>query len=238
MYDSTNPLDIPQSAEMVASYLDYSPTQGWNTPGARERFPNSTQVDIVVSAATNGGHVLDVERGDALPAEAPSWVLARRAHGVEPSVYMNLSTWPSVRAAFRDQNVPEPLYWTAAYATPPDPSIPAGAVAHQYCDPATGSGGHYDLSSVADYWLGVDTMNIGLKEFYIQLCWLTTTGHTAPTQDILTNGDGKGRPGTKDIAPDGGNMNSIIAEFSAVMVPGGAVAPHTHITGVTGAVAP
>jgi hypothetical protein len=240
MYDSINPLNIPVTAELVASYLDYGPKEGWNTPGARERFPNSIQVDIVLSAQTLAGQVLDVETGAALPTEAPSWVLSRRAHGVEPTVYMNFSTWPAVRQAFRDQNVVEPLYWTAGYATPPDPTIPPGAVAHQYCDPASGSGGHYDLSSVLDYWIGVDTLNTGLKEFYIQLCWLTTTGHTAATQDILTNGDGK-RPGTKDIFPDGSNMNSIIAVFSSFMVvtpPSTTVPSHKHVTGATGDVAP
>ncbi len=57
-------------------------------------------------------------------------------------------------------------------------------------------------------------LNTATKEFFIQLCWLATTGHTAPDQNTLTNGDGHGRPGTAQIAPDGSNLNVVIAQFA------------------------
>jgi hypothetical protein len=75
----------------------------------------------------------------------------RRAAGADPTIYCNASTWPAVRAAFAAANVAEPHYWIAKYDG--DPTIPAGAVAKQYRgDVAPG----YDVSSVVDYWPGVD----------------------------------------------------------------------------------
>ena len=147
MYDSVDPLSIPTNADLIAGYIDgrYAwPEQSW--------LPVSgvTKVQIAVRPTTNDGHVLDVETGDALPTDAPGWVVKRRAAGAIPSVYCNVTTWPAVRQAFSGARVPEPGYWIAAYPGI-GPIIYPGAVAHQYADP-----GPYDLSIVADYWPGVD----------------------------------------------------------------------------------
>jgi hypothetical protein len=146
MYDAVTASNVPASATLVAGYGDgyYN-----NVAEFRTRFPHATVVEIAVSSRHNLGVVLDVETGDATPAEAPPWVLMRRAAGVDPTIYCNSSTWPSVRAAFKAAGVPEPHWWIAQYDG--DPSIFPGAVAKQYSDP-----GPYDLSSVADYWPGVD----------------------------------------------------------------------------------
>lgn len=152
MYDSTAAGDIPTSAAMVAGYLAPSPW-AW-TSADWARFPNAVKVRIAVRAATNDGHVLDVEAGDATPAQAPGWVQMRRAAGADPTVYCSASAWPTVKAAFAAAGVTEPHYWVAAYPGG-GRTIPAGAVAHQYADSTT-SGGHFDLSVVADYWPGVD----------------------------------------------------------------------------------
>lgn len=151
MYDSTAPFAIPPTAAMVAGYVDGRYV--WS-PAAWARFPNAVKVRIAVFASTNDGHVLDIETGDATPAQAPGWVQRRRAAGIDPSVYCNLSLWPAVRAAFHAANVAEPHYWVAGYPGG-GAVIPAGAIAHQYADPAT-SGGQWDLSVVADYWPGID----------------------------------------------------------------------------------
>jgi hypothetical protein len=147
MYDSVTPGNIPQDAAMVAGYGSgpYTwPASAW------ARFPAARRVVIVVSAGVNAGNVLDVEQGDATPAQAPGWCVMRRAAGSVPSVYCNASTWPAVRAACAAAKVPEPPYWVAAYPGA-GPVIPAGAIAHQYED-----AGPYDLSVVADFWPGVD----------------------------------------------------------------------------------
>jgi hypothetical protein len=152
MYDSTTARDIPTSATKVAGYVD-----GLYTWTAEDwaRFPRAVHVRIAIFGSTNDGVVLDVEPGCASPGEAPGWTQRRRAAGVDPTVYVNLSTWPIVTSAFRGAGVTEPHYWIAHYDNVAD-NIPMGAVAKQYIDQPR-SGGHYDKSVVADFWPGVDS---------------------------------------------------------------------------------
>lgn len=153
MYDSVEVAAIPSDAKVVAGYVDgiYA-----NIRSMQRRFPNAVVVRIAVSARTNDGHVLDVETGDATPAEAVSWVRMRRLGGYDPTVYCNMSLWPVVRKAFRDANEPEPHYWIAQWDG--NATIPAGVVAKQYADSAM-VGHHYDKSIVVDSWPGVDAHN-------------------------------------------------------------------------------
>lgn len=157
MHDSTSPLAIPLTAAMVAGYVDGR--WPWMAPGnmgwVQARWPRAVPVRIAVFATTNDGHCLDVESGDASPAQAPGWVRMRRAAGADPSVYCNTSLWPAVRAAFHAAGTPEPYWWVASYPGG-GATIPGGAVAHQYADPPSGSGGNFDLSVVADHWPGID----------------------------------------------------------------------------------
>jgi hypothetical protein len=147
LYDGITASNIPLDAQMVAGYDDG--LYRWSAADWA-RFPNAVKIHIAVFASDNESTVLDVEPGDATPAQAPGWVNARRAGGVDPTVYCSLSSWPVVRGNFQNQRVAEPHYWIAAY-----PGIGgalyAGSVAHQYADP-----GPYDLSVVADNWPGVD----------------------------------------------------------------------------------
>lgn len=147
MFDAVTPGNIPTSAVMVAGYLDGR--YAWSAADWA-RFPNAVKVDIAVFPSTNAGHVLDVETGDATPAQAPAWVVKRRAAGVDPTIYCNTATWPAVRAAFAANGVAEPHYWIAAYPGI-GPALYAGSIAHQYADP-----GPVDISVVADFWPGID----------------------------------------------------------------------------------
>lgn len=154
MYDSVTAADIPATAKMVAGYLAPSRYRWTNADWAR--FPNARKVRIAIFASVNDGHVLDVEPGDATPAEAPGWVMMRRRAGLaEPTIYCNLSTWPQVRREFDQRNIRQPQYWIARYDGVPE--VYRGSVAKQYANPPT-SGGHWDLSAVADYWPGVDPL--------------------------------------------------------------------------------
>jgi hypothetical protein len=148
MYDSVTPSAIPPDAAMVAGYVN-GPYQ-W---AAEDwfAFPHAVLVEISVRANYPGGHVLDVEPGDATPAQAPDWVQMRRMSGLlMPAVYCNLSTWPTVRNEFFRRRIPEPLYWIAHYDGKFE--IPSGAVAKQYLPNYLGT----DHSAVADFWPGVD----------------------------------------------------------------------------------
>lgn len=145
MYDAITPAQIPAGATMVAGYV------GGQWPSYAEavrRFPHAVHVSIAVQADEDA-QVLDCERYDATPQQCPGWAVRQRHRGQVPTVYCNTSTWPSVRAAFRAQGVPLPLWWAAQYDN--DPALIAGAVAKQY---RTTPG--YDVSSVVNYWPGVD----------------------------------------------------------------------------------
>lgn len=148
MYDAVTPGHIPTSATMVAGYADglYA-----NMGAMAARFPNATRVSIAVKWTTRA-QVLDVESGDATPAQAVQWCTQTMADkpNKELTVYCGMDAWPSVRAAFRSAGVTEPNYWVARYDN--DPTVPAGAVAKQYLGDYQG----YDKSVVANYWPGVD----------------------------------------------------------------------------------
>lgn len=148
MYDSVTPSRIPADAALVAGYIEgpYAwPAAWWSA------FPHARKVQIATVARTPQGVVLDVEAGDSTPDLAPGWVAARRAAGVDPTVYCSMSAWPAVRAAFKLHAVAEPHYWIADYDR--IAVIPAGAVAKQYINEQPIG---CDTSIVADYWPGVD----------------------------------------------------------------------------------
>lgn len=152
MYDAVTPGNILKAnphPQMVAGYLNGIYT--W-TASDWALFPGAVHLGISVRASDHIGHVIDVEIGDATPAESVDWVLARRAAGADPSLYCNASTWPAVVAAFSARGVPLPHWWGAQYDG--NPALLPGSVAKQYLgDIAPG----IDISSVADYWPGVDT---------------------------------------------------------------------------------
>lgn len=148
MFDGIVPAEVPAGAQLYAAYLDGN----WaDYPAMVAKYPHAVHVSIAVSSSYNGGQVLDVENGDATPAESVNWVLARRRAGADPTVYCSTSEWPSVKSAFNARGVAQPHYWVANYSLGNNPAIPAGAVALQYADR-----GGYDISVVADYWPGVD----------------------------------------------------------------------------------
>ena len=150
MYDGVTPASVPAGAALYAGYDDGA----WQSFAALvAAFPAARHVSICVTA-TGRAQVLDIESGDATPAQAPGWAEDMRRSGIaDPCCYMNESTWTQVQAEFAAQNVAAPLYWVASYVTDPAkvPAIPAGAIALQYYD-----FGGYDASAVADYWPGVD----------------------------------------------------------------------------------
>lgn len=149
MFDSTDASNIPSNAQWVAGYVDG--LYKWSDADWA-RFPSATKVRIAVFPTTNDGNVLDVENGDATPAQAPSWVKMRRAAGIDPVVYCNRYTWPKVHQAFVDQGVEQPDYWIADWTG--SMHVPAGAVACQY-----GAYGLYDVSEVLASWPGAVTVS-------------------------------------------------------------------------------
>lgn len=151
LYDSTTAADLPDTAGMVAGYVDG--LYRWSDADWA-RFPRAVKVRIAVFATTDDGHVLDVEKGNATPGQAPGWVAMRRRAGADPTVYCARANWAALRSAFTTAGVPAPHWWVADWTN--SPHIPAGAVACQWADPPL-TGHHWDISEVADVWPGVDT---------------------------------------------------------------------------------
>lgn len=161
MYDSVDASAIPRTAQLVAGYIDGN-LYRW-TAADWARFPNARKVRIARRTSTNDGHVLDVEYGipTVWPLTDPvvrqgivRWVKMRRAAGIEPTIYCNqLNDWLPLQRIFHNALVKPPQWWVARYNNRRD--IPTGAIGKQFANPPL-SGGHYDLSVVADYWPGVD----------------------------------------------------------------------------------
>lgn len=177
MYDGITPSSVPTGASLYAGYVDGK----WpSAAGLSKRFPNARVVGIAALPSTNNGIILDVEKGDATPAQSVDWVLMRRKAGVDPTVYMNTSTWDDVRAAFQARKVPEPHYWVAAYSS--SSAIPSGAVAIQWKNTSG-----YDQSNVADYWPGVDPVqetDMALTAADVLLIWGYKNPKAGDTFDV------------------------------------------------------
>lgn len=151
MYDAIYADQAPGGGALYAGYVGGS----WPSYAAMvAAHPAALHISIAVNA-TERARALDVEQGDATPAQAPGWAEDERRTGNPwPVIYCNASTWPVVRAEFAAQHVAEPLYWIADYVDDPSQPptvIPAGAIAVQWYD-----FGAYDQSLVADYWPGLD----------------------------------------------------------------------------------
>lgn len=144
--DSITAADIPLAGlDAVAGYGDgrYQWTsEDW------ARFPEGIVALVIVTNATSRGDVLDVERGAALPGDAPGWAdRFDRPHRRRPTIYCSRGLVPEVRQAMGSRE------WDWWAATLDGTTIVDGAVAVQ----AFGSdmtGGHYDESVIWDAtWL-------------------------------------------------------------------------------------
>ena len=149
MYDGVDPTKLPRGAQLYAGYDDGR----WPDAAAiAAAHPGVPVVRITTDPGDNLGQVLDVESGDATPNQAPAWC----ARAQLPTVYCSRSAWPGVRQAFANAEEPEPSWWLADYqlSDHPAPPVPPGAVALQYY-----SGPDYDVSTVSNYWPGIDGLN-------------------------------------------------------------------------------
>lgn len=139
--------------DLVAGYVDG--TFAWSD--ADWSLFSCPKVRIASSAKTSPevAHVLDVEDGDATPEEAVAWIAWARSLGLRRAVYCGAYTWAAVKAAFDAAGLAYPDWWIARWTG--TPGLIDGTVATQYADPPQ-TGAHFDASSVADYWPGVDDM--------------------------------------------------------------------------------
>jgi hypothetical protein len=136
MFDSVDLSQIPPGAGAVAGYV------GGKWPTYNEvvkRFPNAKHLSIAINA-TEDAECLDVETGDATPAEVPAWVHRQQSRGVKrPVLYANFSTMPQVLAALASAGIDRHLdvrLWVAEYTY--TAHIPLGYDACQWTDRSGG----------------------------------------------------------------------------------------------------
>jgi hypothetical protein len=152
MYDSTNAAAIPQTAEIVAGYVDG--LYRWSDADWA-RFPNAQKVRIAVLATTNDGLVLDVEAGNYPASAAPGWIRMRQGNGLaRPTIYCSRIGTPGYGMADVQAACVGLQYdlWIADWTG--SQHMVSGSVATQYASPGTGSGGAYDLSVTNGMWPG------------------------------------------------------------------------------------
>lgn len=118
MFDSTDLGQIPADAACVAGYV------GGRWPTAREiphRFPRARLLTIAVTAAEDA-ETLDIETGDATPADAAGWFERQRRRGVpRPCLYASASVMAAVVAAIRAAGIERGAVrlWSAHYTHSP-----------------------------------------------------------------------------------------------------------------------
>src|SRR5258708_23829198 len=82
MQEGVEATNLRASTQVVGGYVEG--LYAWSAANWA-RFPRSVKVRIAVFRDTNDGHVLDVEPGNATPAESVDWVLMRRAARGHPT---------------------------------------------------------------------------------------------------------------------------------------------------------
>lgn len=98
MYDAVTAANIPESAQVVAGYMDGD--YAWSREDW-DRFPHATKVLITVTGSLTG-NVADVENGDMSPSEAVRWIEAKQRKGMPGcTVYCSRSNLDAVWAACR-----------------------------------------------------------------------------------------------------------------------------------------
>ena len=139
---------FPDAAK-VAGYANG--TYAWSQ-AEWDLFPHADHVTISVRAEWHVGDVLDVETGDATPAEAAGWIEARHAAGLfRPTIYCSLSVVPAVRQATGhlilgvDYDI-----WVAKYdRSPSEPAVP-GLPAARFAAKQYEADTAWDVSAVYD----------------------------------------------------------------------------------------
>jgi hypothetical protein len=160
MRDSIEPFSIPlDNLDVVAGYADGNWL--WPSPGWARFQPPIVSLSIVVSA-NDQGDILDVEIGDATPADVPGWVRRFNRPGRrKPTIYSNRSTWsrmqgsPALTIVEALQNAGIQVSSVDWWASTLDGTqfVP-GAVAVQYAG-SDRTGGNYDESIIWDTsWIG------------------------------------------------------------------------------------
>jgi hypothetical protein len=149
MYDSITVANLPDGGGAYAGYVGGN----WATWDAvKATFGGHAHLLSIAVNAGEDAKCLDVEQGDATPAEAPGWVKRQQGRGqYKPVLYASVSAVPAVLAALGHAGIKrdEVRLWSAHYgagkhicgpASCKWPGVPA-CDGTQWTDAAAGAGG-------------------------------------------------------------------------------------------------
>ena len=116
MFDAIDLAQIPVGPAAAAGYVDGT----WPTYAElATRYPHTRLLSIAVSAEHDAG-CLDVETGDAAPADVPGWYARQRGRGIErPCIYASASVMEAgIIPLVRSGAIARPLVrlWSAHYS--------------------------------------------------------------------------------------------------------------------------
>jgi hypothetical protein len=152
MFDAVSIGHIPNTATMVAGYVNgFWPT--YNDIVAR--FPHAHHISIAVTSGVVAD-VLDVERGDATPADVPLWIKEMRNLKRKPIVYTSRSNVPAVQNECAKALVAEPFFWVADWTN--HAHLVPGSVGTQWADGTPtypGLARYTDTSLISPNWPGL-----------------------------------------------------------------------------------
>lgn len=226
MYDSDTPGAIPAGV-MRAGYID-----GVNP------WPPGMPMDVRIArnSLTDDGHAADIEGGAMPLSYFLNWAARRLRSLPAVTAYVNRANGKDVEnaclAAGYTPTSGQVLLWistldgTRAVTHWNDGSpVRFPVIGVQYASAAM-SGGHYDISEVADYWPGVDMTQ---AEFDALLA--ANPGFTALSwrlEALLNN------RATVAEGPTKGEVNALKAELDAIKAgTGGGIPPGTTFTATT-----
>jgi hypothetical protein len=145
MADSVRPNLIPSTFKYVAAYANGH--FEW-TPQEVNRFTDHINIGVLANIPEQAKYcrVLDVERFDALPSDAPAFIQERHAEGHDDAtIYCDRATIPSVYQNCRAAGVTVPRWWIATLDGTMRVPVPDGELwAVQYAT----VNGEYDVSAV------------------------------------------------------------------------------------------
>ena len=140
MADSVTVSDLPAGMD---AYAGYAGGLFANERLVVKRFPNALHKSVAVNASENAD-ILDIEAGDATPAQFPAWCARQKARGVKlPGAYANASTMPQVIAQATAAHITDYVRWVAHFDGVAE--LEGDAQAKQYADHGP-NGEHYDRS--------------------------------------------------------------------------------------------
>ena len=111
MFDSITPSLLPAGNYAYAGYVGGN----WATyPEIKARFPSANVLSIAINSSETA-QCLDIEQGDAAPADAPAWVLRQKTP--RPCLYASVSAMDGVLVHLSAAGIPRSSVrlWSAHY---------------------------------------------------------------------------------------------------------------------------